>query len=329
MTQHEAMKRPGSSIPDLPNAPLVPGPSPLAQEGWLEFNRLKWGVRPIRIHHDDAGAAKIDAVFYLNRAGQITLPPLNFYAPLSWSARGTDKSYQRHRQWLALAQPIVDEMRARGLDNRIRFPVGVDDMRPWQWAGFRVTAAYTFLVTLPLDPATTDPPVRGKIRQASKRGYTWDRAFDPKDVLDCLIETERRQHFSYNLTLADFNRLSDLVGPEHLRIYVCYAPNGEPASVRIILHAPGHTAIDWVAGTASRHLQSGATQLLIRAAIDDVAGAGATALDFGGANIPGVAAAKMTWGARLLPWYQVESFGLRGLARWTRDWLRYRRAAPR
>lgn len=300
------------------------GPPPLAHDGWLEFNRIKRGVRPIRLQNGDSESS-VDVVFYLDRAGRITLPPLNPYAPLTYTT-GDEKNYRRHRRWLSLVEPIVDEMRGRGLARPIAFPVGIVDMRPWQWAGFRVSATYTYYSALPLDAGNADPAVRRKIRQAVRMGYTCERVLGPKHVLTCLLETERRQGFSYGLTPIDFVRLRDLLGPERLRMYICYAPNGEPATVRVVLHASGHPAIDWVSGTASQHLQSGATQLLIRTVLDDLSVAGATAFDFEGANIPGVAAAKMAWGGELLPWFQVESFGFRGLARWGRGWLGYHRA---
>jgi hypothetical protein len=76
-------------------------------------------------------------------------------------------------------------------------------------------------------------------------------------------------------------------------------------------------------GTRGAHLQSGATQLLIHDVLEDLQAAGAAGFDFEGANIPDVAAAKLNWGGQLVPWYRVDSFTLRSLARWGWYWFRF------
>ena len=300
--------------------------APLAHDGWLEWTATKHRVRPHRLGTTHPDGSGLQALVYLDRR-EIVLPPLHPYVPLGWSAPTTEKRYRQSRRWLEDARPVVEEMRARGLATPLVFEGTHDgapvDMRPWQWAGFRVGVRYTYWRSLPVDAAEIDPAVRRKARQATEHGYHCERAVEPDEVVACLVETERRQGFGYGLTVADVARLRDLLGPERFRMYVCRAPDDTVAAVRLVLHARGHVAIDWVNGTASDHLQSGATQLLIGTVLDDVARAGASAFDFEGANIPGVAAAKMTWGAQLVPWYVVEPFGLRGLARWGRDWLRY------
>jgi hypothetical protein len=72
------------------------------------------------------------------------------------------------------------------------------------------------------------------------------------------------------------------------------------ASCRVVLHAPGGVAIDWVAATATDHLKSGATQALIRFTLQDLQDNGAKRFDFAGAGLPSVSAAKACWGGRLV-----------------------------
>jgi hypothetical protein len=101
---------------------------------------------------------------------------------------------------------------------------------------------------------------------------------------------------------------------------VCYAPDGEPASARVVLSTPGNRALVWLAGT-NGHLQSGATEFLMHYVIEDLQNTDSPGLDFVGANLPGVAEAKSKWGARLLPFYTIEAFGMRELARvWYGSW---------
>jgi hypothetical protein len=124
------------------------------------------------------------------------------------------------------------------------------------------------------------------------------------------------------LSVGDLELASRLLG-EHLRAYLCYAPDGEPASVSVVLHRSGGPAIGWVGGTRTAHLSSGAAQLVDRFSLDDLHACGATGFDWGGANIPGVSAAKAAWGSRLMPCYAIEEYGPRKLAKFMRDWWRF------
>ena len=142
--------------------------------------------------------------------------------------------------------------------------------------------------------------------------------------MECLKETEDRQGFSHGLTTADICLAKDLLGEEHFKCYGCYAPNGEIASARIILHSHGSRAIDWVAGTKREFLNSGATQAVIAFALENLASKGAIGFDYSGANIPNVAAAKATWGGPLVPFYVLRSPDIRGLVKYGLDILRYR-----
>ncbi len=116
---------------------------------------------------------------------------------------------------------------------------------------------------------------------------------------------------------------------QKLEARICYAPTGEPASVDVDLYHPGSRAVGWVGGTKTEHLQSGATQLLQGYVLEDLQAAGATGYDFVGANIPSVAAAKATWGGHLVPFYSVEAYTLRSLAKWALNCFRFRRAGKK
>jgi hypothetical protein len=43
--------------------------SPLALDGWLEFNRVRWGAQPLRVRlsEDDSEIPAVHAVYYLNQ----------------------------------------------------------------------------------------------------------------------------------------------------------------------------------------------------------------------------------------------------------------------
>ena len=298
---------------------------PFELEGWLEFNRLKWNVQPCRVHYDTGSSAPaLDAVLYLDRRGRIVQPRLNSYLPVRFRATPTQKRYRLDRQWLQAATSMAHDMHERGLRGTVSLSPQVTDARPWQWAGFRLGSMYTYHLDLPFDLEGADPQVGKAVAKAERTGYRVESARDMALVLTPLLETEARQEFHYSLSLRDLQKARDLLGEEHLRAYVCYAPDGRPASSRVVLCAAGGRAIDWVAGTCTEDLHSGATQLTIETVLRDLQDAGATGFDFAGANIPSVASAKANWGGRLVLQPTITTYNLRTLAQWFLGWYQYR-----
>jgi hypothetical protein len=306
---------------------LDTGDSPLALDGWLEFNRIKWGVRPLRIRlpEVEGDGATLDAVVYLDRNGRVTNPARNPYLPVRFRSTPTNLSYRQMHQWLRLSEELAGQMRRRGLQNTINLPPSVTDVRSWQWAGFRSGVRYTMIIDFPFRVEATDKALGQVKRKAERQGFRCDMTTNMRDVALCLADTEQRQGFSLHLSLADLELAQSLLGEEHFRGHICYAPNGEPASAAIALHVPGATAVGWIGGTRTEYLRSGPAQLLEFFAIDDLMAAGASRYDLTGANMPNIANAKASWGARLKPYYTVEGYDLRRLARWSKNWLTFQK----
>lgn len=305
--------------------PIKVGGSPLAHPGWLEFNSRKWGLKAqvVCLSGDGAPLPAIDAVLYLDRRGRIVHPALNPYVPLSFTSTPTRGRSRLYRQWLEAAGWMAAEMRGRGLRSAIALPPDIEDVRPWQWAGFRADLRYTFVLDLPHAAEHQDPMVRNRITSATRRGYRCEQGADLADVWSCLLGTQARQGFVHGLSLADLTLAHGCLGDERLRRYVCYAPDGQPASALVVLHEPQGDAIGWVAGTRHDDLASGAAQLVTQFALADLAAAGAQRLDWAGANLATVAAAKANWGPRLVPYYVVEAPNARSIAKYLQGGWRY------
>ena len=304
--------------------------SPLTLEGWLEFNRYKWGVKPLRVRLSEEGKElpAIEAVLYLDRKGHIVQPPLNPYLPVTFHLTPTDKITRIYRQWASLSELLVKEFITRGIKGSVAFPPDMVDVRQWQWNGFLAQVRYTFFIDLPYNLDLADHSVRKQVNKAKRAGFTCQ--IGTKDmlaeVIACFAETEVRQRFSYRLNVKDLELALNLLGEGTFRIYVCMSSSGEMASARIILGAPGLRAIDWVAGTKKQFLSSGATQLVILYALTDLAEQGVKGFDFAGANLPTVSAAKAVWGGKLMPYYIVRPLNLRTLgALGFRMWQQIRR----
>jgi hypothetical protein len=301
--------------------------SPLFLPGWLAFNREKWGAEPVtlRLERDPANPPRLESVIYLDRKQRVWLPPLNYYLPVAFTPTPTQSGPSRYRQWLEMTERLAGEMGERGLHDRVALPPEVADVRAWQWAGFRVSARYTFYLDLPYDTAQLDAATRKNIVKGQKNGFRDERTTDMDAVMACLEETELRQGFRHRLDATDLVMLRELMGDEHLRAYVCYAPNGEPAATKVVLHRPGGRAVVWLSGTRAEYLSACATQLQFLHVLEDLHAAGAVGCDFAGANLPGVALSKSKWGGTLVPFFTVESPGLMGLARYVRDYWTHRR----
>jgi hypothetical protein len=229
------------------------------------------------------------------------LPPLNPFIPVIFDPGTPVRPSRYYSHWNGLASQLAEEMGQRGVVGRVALDPGTPDVRQWYWQGFDLGLAHTFQLALPWDASLTEPVAVKAARRAQSSGYRCEISDDLSGAEACLLETERRQGFFHRLQAGALTRLRELMGPA-LRPYVCRAPDGAIASLRIILWAPGTTAIDWIVGTRTEHLKSGATQLLLDHVLTDLTGAGAKLFDFEGADIASVAAAKQDWGATLVPY---------------------------
>lgn len=305
--------------------------NPLATSGWLRFNELKWGMKPLRVQYASRASdlPRIESVLYVDGRGRIRWPQRNPYLATSFGATETDAPHRLERQWLEVAGALAAEMRERGLRNAVPLGPQVVDARPWQWVGFKVGVRYTYLLDFPHDLRGGSTALRTGLRKAAAMGYECRRTTDMSEVMSCLVETETRQGFDHQLTVKDLELAHELLGTDHFCAYVCYAPDGAPASTEVSLFSPGAQAISWLAGTGTEHLTAGAAQLAMDHAFRDLAAHGVTGYDFAGADYPNLARAKVQWGGRLAPYFVVEGFDSRRLAKFGRDWIRFAAANRR
>lgn len=278
--------------------------SPLFLPGWLEFNRARWHSELLTIDLGACPFPHLKATLFQNEHRKIWRPPLVPYLSVGFLPSPAHNSYRLTHQWLELGTDLATAFLQAGVSGELYLPPAITDVRPWNWAGFQTRVKYTFFIDFPYTLEGADHNVRAKIRRASDGGYRCVRVHDMQAVHACISQTAVVQDFFFDLTREDLELAARLLGADHLRTYVCYAPNGEPASTRVVLSSPGSRALVWLAGT-NGHLQSGATELLVKFMIDDLQQEGAGGLDFVGANLRGVADAKCKWGGTLVPFYTV------------------------
>ena len=289
--------------------------SPLFLEEWIEYNRRRWRSTPERmVLGKPGGSPRLEAILYRTRTGRIWQPPRNVYLPLAFETAPDTSVHRSYKQWTELAQELAAHMATTGVKNTLNFVPEVTDVRPWQWQGLLASVKYTQYQDFPYDIAQANQSVRSRIKKAQKAGYSCRRADGIADVSVCLSETEERSGFDHYYSLEQLEAAQRFVGREHFRCYTAYAPSGEPAASYVVLHNAGGYALAWVISTRTKHLPSGATQLLHRYVTQDLEDAGAAGLDFAGANTDSISAAKAGWGPRLLPYYSIQQYGPRRIA---------------
>lgn len=296
----------------------TPPPGPLELPGWLEFSQ--WRTRCVpRVISSATEASSARMVLYLDKRGRVVLPRGNPYLPIRVSANGR-RLDQQIRAGHRAVEPLVEEVRSRGSANQLYLSPDADDVRPWLWRGFFVSVRYTLVVDFPFDPARLGAKTRRRHQTALKRGYSAQRVDDVKLVRSCLEETENRQGFAYGLRTPELSEARRLMGDDAFRMYVSFDARGRPASTAIMLHAPGSLAIGWALGTRADALPDGATYVSVMAAIDDLTVAGASGLDFCGANIASVSEFKSQFSTRLVPNFGIRTYSPRTAARFMLDW---------
>lgn len=297
----------------------------LATVEWQTFTHRCWGLEPVELAFAPRGPGgpRIRGLFYADHRGRLRHPDNQPHVPIEFTPPQTTASYRLERAWLEAARALADEMARRGIHGELTFSPGILDLRPWKWDHFRVTPRFTNFIDFPFTWDQADRVVRQQSNKAARAGFTCERTDDFSRVLECLAGSQRRKGFVYGISLADLAAARDVLGADMLRMYLCTAPDGAPATARVMVHRPGGRALDWMAGTLPAYLNSGATQLLLGHALQDLQAAGATGHNSCGADIEPVAHTKLLWGGRVVPQYSIQAYDLLALRRLAGGFVRY------
>lgn len=297
----------------------------LATAAWRSFTQRYWGLEPVELAFAPRGAngPQIRALPYADRRGRLRHPENQPHVPIEFIPTPTTATYRLERSWLETARCLVDEMARRGIHGELTFSPGIADLRPWKWAHFRVTPRFTNYIDFPFTWDRADRVVRQQSNKAQRAGFTCERTEDARSVLDCLAGSQSRKGFAYGMSIEGLELAGKLLGSDVLRLYLCRAPDGRPATARVMLHRAGGRALDWMAGTTPAYLHSGATQMLLGYALQDLQAAGATGHNSCGADIEPVAHTKLLWGGRVVPQYTIQAYDLHALRKLAGGFVRY------
>ena len=271
------------------------------KNGWKQI--LQFGIVKLigfSIGPDNAEHGEIILYF---KNGKPFHPPINAYDGFNITTTNTEKQYRISYQKLGLKDLCRLELEKYHCNAWV-FPPSVKDVRSFTWNNWNAEPGYTYIIDFKKEFKPSEA-VRKQINKALRSGYTCVKKEDWESILYCLKDTEKRQNFHYGLDIIRLKKAIDILGEDCFRCYVCYGPDGEPASARIVIWPGFALAYDWVAGTSNSHLQSGATQQIIYFVLNDLLELGCDSFDFCGANIPSVQSQKAEWGGELRTYFRV------------------------
>lgn len=230
------------------------------------------------------------------------------------------KRRKREKLNREFAEAVVE--RLVGDDSRTLFRMECnatyDDPRPYVWAKFDVSSAFTYV--LEVDDGDTEPvrssfskSLRREIRDADDlpieiglEGIDGARA-----VYDDTRSRYEEQGESFPLEWAYVRDLVDALG-ERARVYVARGPDGEFLSGITVLYS-NDAAYFWQGGTRTTYEGTSVNSAVHWRIIEDLASDpeldGVTRYDLMGANTERLCRYKSKFSAALVPYYVVESNG--------------------
>ncbi|MFA6109886.1 MAG: GNAT family N-acetyltransferase [Candidatus Latescibacterota bacterium] len=219
-------------------------------------------------------------------------------------------------EWHQAAPLLASHLLRRYPHVRLVQGPGLDDHRPFTWAGWTARVRYTYLLD-PTDPEAlwerVERRTRTVIRKAERAGFTVRETRD----MDLLGRQYRMVYDRGNgpapVPAATVTRLAALAldaGLAEARTVV--SPTGEVASIVVFVRG-WDTVHAWVSGADPAFNPTGATSLLYW---EYLTRAGLPRFDFVGANLPAVAHFKRGFGGDLVAYHALEGFrhaGVRAL----------------
>lgn len=229
-----------------------------------------------------------------------------------------------YREFVDLVFTELDIGSARSLV-RLKCPLDYEDPRPFQWSDLNVEHAFTYV--LDLSDTTPDAVLGGfssYLRKEIRRSRDTDItiSIEGADAAELVYEDVADKYAEQGVNSpADREFVRDLVVAldESARVYVARDGDGEYLGGIIVLYSDD-TAWYWQGGVASTHEGISVNVPIHWAIISDVLaddGPDVSRYDLVGANTPNLCKFKAKFGGDLVPYYVVESSGIRmSIAKW-------------
>ncbi|HUN81142.1 MAG TPA: GNAT family N-acetyltransferase [Phycisphaerae bacterium] len=210
------------------------------------------------------------------------------------------------------------------------FP-GWNDIRPFIHRGWSVEPRFTYINPLNADAEREiSPSVLRRARRAARAGVVFDDGIAPEEFVALWAMTLQRRVVSEYVNRSALSEiLSALTASGDCEILGTRLPDGSLVAANAILYDQT-SAYFWLSGFDSDEPHRGASNQLCHVETLRRAAGRATQFDWLGANTPGIAEYKKTFGGELVPYYRVRwkrpASNIKTWTGWIRDCPLFRRS---
>lgn len=277
-----------------------------------------WGVLAFFRGEELAGGMPL---YVLSRYGcKILVPPP--YTPYSGFLfhHSSERPEKQELERQALAASLTGDLGRRFDFVLLATSPGFADLRPFYQNGWSVRVLYTYILKLTSEEelrSRLDSAVKNKLNKADRHSVTVEEEENASLFFPLWEKSLTRQGQRPLLTPRKFGDLfADLRRANVVRMFVARLGADVVAARVAVIDRP--LVYDWLAGADPRHFKTGANQLLLWEMLREFREEGFSHFDFCGANLPGVADFKSSFGGELESYYSLSrSFNLKGnIYRW-------------
>ncbi|NEZ45596.1 GNAT family N-acetyltransferase [Clostridium niameyense] len=186
------------------------------------------------------------------------------------------------------------------------------DLRGFKDNKFKLKVGYTAITDFSyLDFYNVGKSNRKLIKKAESNGLFIKESSDIDAMWNIWQKTAERQSFKLKLNKDNFSELYNVL-KEHncCQGFIVYTQDEKPVSFRISIWNNKSMAFGWIAGTDPEYFDIGASTYMIWNSLNLLKNKGFVAFDWCGANIKGVANFKMSFGARIQPYFYIDKYNV-------------------
>lgn len=209
---------------------------------------------------------------------------------------------------IAVSKTLARFIQQRYIGVKHLLSPSIEDVRPWQWSGYKAVPRYTYHINL-IKELMLSHSVRKHIRKCSDAGFTVSWKWNMAHFWQVYQHTMSRQSFGIGMSKMQFFDLANQLYDAGLAwMGTAYEPAGTPVSSRIQLAVPGSGKLfDWVAGAHPAFLKSGVTPWLMVQFLREAYHREYHIWDLCGADYESIARFKSEFGGKIVHYFQVQS----------------------
>lgn len=178
----------------------------------------------------------------------------------------------------------------------------LNDVRPFQWSGYRVQPGYTYLV----NPATANPDadIKRRARRCAEEGFYIKQELNADVFYDLFEGTASRQGIKGKISKNDLQKLFDACNAFAWG-FTAYDSKHVPHASWIQMSCD-NVVYNWNAAANAELLSKGGTPFLVVELLKKLAADNCISWDLCGADHPSVARFKGTIGGVLTPYFKID-----------------------